>query len=249
MTNDGGQRIATASGAMLADPASLGNVAGTGGSGFAATMSVFEPTFWAERGELSDVTRGRGSAWFIASTPHQWALRHYRRGGVIARISRDRYVWAGETRVRAFLEWRLLAALVRRGLPVPTPVAARYTRHGLWYRCDLITQRIVGAEPLSSILARTVVDERTWREIGATVARFHAARVDHADLNAHNVLLDEKGTVSVIDFDRGRLRAPGPWARRNLSRLQRSLVKVARHLPADRFPSAAWGWLLAGYAS
>ena len=80
-------------------------------------------------------------------------LRHYRRGGFIARLSRDRYVWTGEARVRAFAEWRLLELLTERGLPVPKPIAARYQRSGLLYRCDLITQRIADAQPLSAALA------------------------------------------------------------------------------------------------
>ena len=42
----------------------------------------------------------------------------------------------------------------------------------------------------------------------------------------------QKGVVSVIDFDRGRVRAPGAWTSRNLRRLQRSLVKMSPGLPA-----------------
>src|SRR5277367_3300306 len=109
----------------------------------------------------------------------------YWRGGFIARLSADAYVWAGEDRVRAFAEWRLLAALAERGLPVPKPVAARYQRAGVMYRCDLITERIVGAEPLSAVLARHALGESTWRSIGVVIARLHAAGADHADLNAH----------------------------------------------------------------
>jgi 3-deoxy-D-manno-octulosonic acid kinase len=243
MTKYGGQRIATADGAMLADPASLGNL------GDAALEAAFEPGFWAARGELIEVTGGRGSAWFI-SGDGRWVLRHYRRGGWIARLSRDRYLWAGETRVRAFAEYRVLAELVRGGLPVPNPVAARYRRSGPFYRCDLITQRIAGARPLSSVLSLGPVNEDTWREVGAAVARLHAAGADHADLNAHNILVGIDGAVSVIDFDRGMLRTPGEsgaWAARNLSRLHRSLVKVSRDLPPDRFSAAAWDRLLAGY--
>jgi 3-deoxy-D-manno-octulosonic acid kinase len=244
MTKYGGQRIATADGAMLADPASLGNLAG------AALEAAFEPGYWAARGELIEVTGGRGSAWFISGNG-RWVLRHYRRGGWIARLSRDRYLWAGEARVRAFAEYRVLAELVRGGLPVPNPVAARYRRSGPFYHCDLITQRIAGARPLSSVLSFGPVNGDTWREVGAAVARLHAAGADHADLNAHNILVGIDGVVSVIDFDRGMLRTPGgksgAWAARNLSRLHRSLVKVSRDLPPGRFSTAAWDRLLAGY--
>jgi len=242
MTN-GGRRIATATGAMLSDPACLGNLPQD------AAESLFDPKFWRAREELQDVTGGRGSAWFIASGKRQWVLRHYRRGGFIARFSRDAYVWAGEARVRSFAEWRLLELLAQRGLPVPKPVAARYRRAGLCYRCDLITQRIVDAEPLSSMLGHGAVSESMWHAVGAAVARLHRAGVDHADLNAHNILLDGKGVVSVIDFDRGRLRAPGAWTSRNLLRLQRSLLKISRVMPPGCYSARTWEWFMAGYGA
>jgi 3-deoxy-D-manno-octulosonic acid kinase len=238
MTN-GGRRIATATGAMLSDPACLGNLTG-------AAEPLFDPEYWRARGELGDVTGGRGSAWFVRSGPHQWVLRHYRRGGFIARFSRDLYVWSGEDRVRAFAEWRLLDMLTVRGLPVPKPIAARYQRSGLWYRCDLITQRIVNAKPLSAVLAQGAVSETMWHGVGAAVAQLHRAGVDHADLNAHNILLAPDGAVSVIDFDRGRVRAPGAWTSRNLRRLRRSLAKISRG-PAGGFSEDIWSWFLAGY--
>ncbi|HWJ34028.1 MAG TPA: 3-deoxy-D-manno-octulosonic acid kinase [Steroidobacteraceae bacterium] len=247
MIKDGGQRIATAGGAMLADPNSLGNLSGVATPGV-TLEDLFDPIFWAARGQLVDVTGGRGAAWFIADS-ERWALRHYRRGGFVARLLKDRYAWAGEKRVRAFAEWRLLEELARRGLPVPKPIAARYERTGFLYRCDLITERIPNARPLSAVLSLAPLQESTWRDVGAAVARLHAAGVDHADLNAHNILLDGGGAVSVIDFDRGRLRTPGAWAAGNLSRLRRSLIKISRDFPAGRFSAAVWEWLLAGYAS
>jgi len=237
----GGRRIATATGAMLADPEYLGNPAKS------VSESMFDPEFWRARGELVEVSGGRGSAWFIDSPARQWVLRHCRRGGFIARLSEDQYVWAGEDRVRAFAEWRLLEMLARAGLPVPQPVAARYQRGGLTYRCDLITQRIAEAEPLAALLGRAPIPESGWRAIGSVVARLHGFGVDHADLNAHNILLDVRGAVSVIDFDRGRLREQGPWASGNLQRLHESLVKISAEMPADRFSHQVWEWLMAGY--
>jgi 3-deoxy-D-manno-octulosonic acid kinase len=237
----GGQRIATATGVMLADPHSLGNAQ------HGASETLFDPEFWAARGELAAVSGGRGSAWFVGSTAHPWVLRHYRRGGLVARLSVDRFWWSGEDRVRSFTEWRLLHYLSERGLAVPKPVAAFY-RRGRWaYRCDLITERISGSQPLSAALQSGALAGPVWRAIGAAVARLHSHGVDHADLNAHNILLDTLGVVSVIDFDRGRLRARGAWTSRNLARLKRSLQKIAAALPKDRFTPASWSELLAGY--
>jgi 3-deoxy-D-manno-octulosonic acid kinase len=235
------RRIVTATGAMLSDPTGLGNVEDGNAE------ALFDPELWRARGELTEVSGGRGSAWFVGSSDRQWVLRHFRRGGFIARVSRDSYVWAGEDRVRAFAEWRLLNRLTERGLRVPKPIAARYQRSGLIYRCDLITQRIMDAETLSGWLAKAPLPESSWRAVGASLAQLHRAGVDHADLNAHNVLLDSKGMVSVIDFDRGRERAPGPWSTRNLQRLQRSLAKIALGLPPGRYSAENWAWLLTGY--
>jgi 3-deoxy-D-manno-octulosonic acid kinase len=234
-------KTATATGAMLSDPATLGNLPQD-------ADALFEPEFWRSRHELMEVTGGRGSAWFVGSGARQWALRHYRRGGFIARVSRDHYMWAGENRVRSFAEWRLLDVLTQRGLPVPKPVAARYQRSGVFYRCDLITQRIVDARPLSETLRQGAISESLWRAVGRAVGALHRAGVDHADLNAHNILLG-KNSVSLIDFDRGRLRTPGAWKLRNVKRLHRSLAKVSRGLPADRFSALTWEWFLAGYAA
>jgi 3-deoxy-D-manno-octulosonic acid kinase len=240
MTNGG--RIATAEGAMLADWGLLGN------SRIEATESIFDPKFWAARNELHSAPGGRGSAWFVGSAS-QWVLRHYRRGGFMARLSQDRYWWLAERKVRAFAEWHLHQALRERGLPVPKPVAAAYRRSGFSYQCDLITERILHARSLSAALAEAPLAQSSWRVLGGVIAQFHHGGVDHADLNAHNILYAEKdASFSVIDFDRGRLRGAGElgyaWQLRNLRRLHRSLVKVA---PPAHFTPREWGWLRAGY--
>jgi len=141
----------------------------------------------------------------------------------------------------------LLHHLAGHGLDVPKPVAAFYRCEGLTYRCDLLTERISRAQPLSEALQGGALAAPVWCAVGATIARLHRQGVDHADLNAHNILLDAAGTVSVIDFDRGKLRAPGAWTSRNLARLERSLRKIAATLPPDRFTAASWEELLAGY--
>ena len=186
---------------------------------------------------------GRGAAWIIPAGGNdggEWVLRHYRRGGLPAKLVSDLYLWPGLTLTRPWREWQLLAELHALGLPVPRPVAARVTRSRLAYRGDLITRRI----PATRSLAELIRDGagQPWREIGACIRRFHAAGVWHADLNAHNVLVDREGAVWLIDFDRGERRKPGPWEQANLARLRRSLRKLGHDDPQ------AWQSLLQGYA-
>ena len=242
-----GRRMATASGAILADVALL-DAAALLAPASSSPEPLFEPKFWPGHGGIRSVGGGRGAAWFVDHGTEQWVLRHYRRGGFVARLSGDRYLWTGEARVRAFAEYRLLADLAAQGMPVPEPVGARYERRGPWYRCDLITRRIPGAASLSGMLAAAPLADASWSLVGSTIARLHMAGVDHADLNAHNILLDGRGAVSVVDFDRGRVRRPGAWAARNLRRLHRSLAKISAALPKDRFSEQAWHRVLAGYA-
>lgn len=174
-----------------------------------------------------------------------WVLRHYRRGGFVAKLSQDSYLWAGASRTRSFKEWRLLAELRRRGLPVPAPVAARYVRSGLWYRADLITQLLPATHTLATLITGRELGESAWRSVGRTIAAFHHEGVHHADLNANNIVIGEvDGTVYLLDFDLGRIRPRGAWEKEVLARLKRSLEKIRRQRKNVRFGEREWGWLL-----
>lgn len=205
----------------------------------------FDPDHW--RGAATAAAAGRGGTHFIRNGDRDWVLRHYRRGGAVARIADDEFFWAGEARVRAFAEWRLLDRMRRCGLPVPRPVAARYVHQGLIYRADLITERLPDVQALSTRLPAGQGDEGLWRRVGACIARFHRAGFCHADLNVHNIQVGADGSVFLLDFDRGRhMRRAGRWQEANLQRLHRSLHKISRD-GRTAFPGGAWAALLAGY--
>jgi 3-deoxy-D-manno-octulosonic acid kinase len=204
---------------------------------------IFERGFWEGRIE-GQAGRGRGSVLFVEAGAQHWALRHYCRGGVPGRFLSDQYPWLGEAATRSFREWHMLARLHQAGLPVPRPVAAGWRRNGLLYRADLATLRISGAPLSARVAAGDPVD---WRGIGRALQGFHAAGACHADLNAHNILIDESGRAWLLDFDRGRIRPPGSWQQRNLIRLERSLRKIAAEPDAPPFNQETWAMLLAGY--
>lgn len=204
----------------------------------------FDAARWNPLGRASG---GRGGVAFVDTPVGACALRHYHRGGLAARLSTDAYLWSGAARTRAFREFRLLARLADSGLPVSLPIAARYVRNGLGYRADLLTRRIDAADTLATRLAHDQLDATLAQRVGRTIARFHGFGAWHADLNAHNILIDARGGISLIDFDRGRLRKPRlAWQQANLARLHRSLVKLgAQRLPG--FEARFWHPLLAGY--
>jgi 3-deoxy-D-manno-octulosonic acid kinase len=187
---------------------------------------LFDPAHWRAQGALSEQAGGRGSVVYIDLDDDRWVMRRYLRGGMAAHVARDSYLWLGEERTRSFRELRLLAELRRRKLPVPAPIAARYVRRHLTYHAELITERLPGARSLSEMIAAGRMDDALWAAIGRCLRHFHDAGVQHADLNAQNIMLGERREVWVLDFDRGRLRRPGWWHERVLDRLARSLAKV-----------------------
>ena len=209
--------------------------------------AVFDPAHWQAKGALEGARGGRGTVAFVRSaTGQRWVLRHYRRGGLIARLIDDQYLWTGADRTRSFREWRLLRQLRAWGLPVPQPVAARYRRAGLFYRADLITAELPSRLTLAQAVQAGPLAADAWRAVGACVGALHARGVQHADLNAHNLLLGAGNAVYVLDFDRGRIRGRGAWEQAVLERLQRSLRKVTADSPPDRFGHAQWQALLDG---
>lgn len=207
----------------------------------------FDPDWWRARGPVSSPAGGRGSALLVHTPAGAAVLRHYRRGGLMARVNPDRYLWQGEDRTRPFREFALLGAMVGEGLPAPAPLAARYVRSGPWYRADLLTQAIEGAQTLAQQLA-SAPSQIDWGLIGATIGRFHQRGFFHADLNAHNVLLH--GTFChLIDFDRGERRAPAPaWQQANLARLRRSLDKLSAAELLPGFDRECWPALQRAHA-
>ncbi|MFI8748547.1 3-deoxy-D-manno-octulosonic acid kinase [Vreelandella lionensis] len=192
------------------------------------STALFEAAYWRARHLVVGEAPGRGSSLFLqARDDEQWVLRPYQRGGLIAKLSQQRYIWLGVERTRAFREVRLTAALYEQGLPVPRPVACCVTRFGLTYEAALLTVRIPGARALASLLSAGEADEALLKRVGAMIKRFHQAGLDHVDLNARNILVDEAGKPWLIDLDRCRLRPPGKWQASNLQRLERSVVKFA----------------------
>jgi len=211
---------------------------------------VFEPAELQRRELITRRASGRHSAYLFRCGEHGYVLRHYWRGGIVARLVEDRYLWTGLERTRAWREWQLLRTLTADGLPVPQPAGLRVIRRGLLYRADLITLELPQTRTLVEHLEQEALEPNTWRRIGATIRRLHERGAWHADLNARNILLDADGGIFVIDWDKGALRPPrARWMQANLDRLQRSLAKLAMQEPTLHYDDHCMAELRAGHAA
>lgn len=227
-------RDARGPGTIVFDPARLRQ----------AGPALLDPAHYGGGSAQPVSSGGRGAAWFVRGGFGDAVLRHYRRGGLAAKLSRDRYLWLGESRVRSLQEFRLLGELRAQGLPVPAPLLAGYWRQGLGYRAAILVERIADVRALADWLGPRA-DAAPWEAVGTMLARFHRAGVEHADLNAHNVLVDGAGRPWLIDFDRGRRRAPADaWRQANLDRLARSMAKLSAGAAGWQ---AGFGRLVAAY--
>jgi 3-deoxy-D-manno-octulosonic acid kinase len=194
--------------------------------------------------------QGRGTVVFFEQDDHQLVLKHFHRGGLAARFVKDSYLFSGISRSRMWREFRLLSQLRDLGLPVPRPVAARMVRNSTFsYQGDLIIERIPNARTLAEVLCTEGLSEKMWESIGQVIRRFHKNKVDHADLNACNILLNDNNQIFLIDFDKSKIHSQCEprWRNANLSRLRRSLQKWKKLKPQFCFSAKNWQALERGY--
>ncbi len=210
---------------------------------------IFQPQYWAARDKVLGHASGRGVTLFVDSGDEHWVLRPYRRGGLFGRLVHRWYAFTGRARTRCFREFRVLADLHAAGKAVPRPVAAWYRRSGPFYEAALITVRIPDTRTLAQCLKEDNLAPEAWLAVGRSLREFHQAGLCHADLNAHNILLNAKGKIHLVDMDRAVIKSgTGRWQKSNLARLRRSLNKVSVEEGAEFRGDADWAALMAGYA-
>ena len=184
--------------------------------------SLFEP----EKDATALATgSGRGQAHRLQLEGQEVVLRHYRRGGMMARFSPDRYWRSRAPDSRAMGEYALLRRMRAWGLPVPAPVAARQLLSGWWYTADILVAMIPGTQNVAQRLSQAPLGDDEWRALGRAIRQLHDRQVFHSDLNCHNLLLDESRQAWIVDFDKCEVRTGETWKEQNLARLLRSLRK------------------------
>lgn len=210
--------------------------------------SLFDPAYWQSRNAIVGESHGRNKVWFVRHGERELVLRHYYRGGLVGRLIRDSYLRTRLDSCRSMAEFSLLQSLCNQSFPVPRPCAAHVVWHGLFYRADILLERIAGSQDVATLLIeQRALSDQEWFVIGQTIRRLHDHGVYHSDLNCHNLLLGSDGRAWVIDFDRCMVRSDEGWQTDNLSRLLRSLQKEQRLHPGFRWEPSSWQVLLRGY--
>jgi 3-deoxy-D-manno-octulosonic acid kinase len=200
----------------------------------------------------------------------RWVVRHYHRGGAVARALGDRYLRVGTP--RPFEELRLLEAVRGRGVPAPEPVGAAVYPAGAFYRGDLVTRWIPDSVDLATLLFDTyslrepIEASAGMRAAGRLVRLLHDRGIEHRDLNLKNILLGAHhgppvprpgatGSQSdprpmILDLDRARLHdgaVPDRAQRAMIERFWRSAGKWERR-QGRPLPAGLRSAFEAGYA-
>lgn len=180
---------------------------------------------WEERVER--LYEGRGSTGVLAAGGERFVVRGYRHGGLLRRLTGERYASPN----RAFREAALYDELQRRGVPTLEAVAVvARRRFPFGFGLALLTREVAGARDLLAYLSAfpPLPEAReALRRAGETVRLLHEASFRHADLHPKNLLVTAD-SVLVIDLDRGAF-APAftqTLRRRNLARMLRYFRRV-----------------------
>ncbi len=158
-------------------------------------------------------------------------VRRYCHGGVLRHVTGEIFsTWPP----RPFRELAVTEAARRGGVPTVEILAAGVDRlWGPFYRDRLATRELEGARDLWAAVRENFSERRALLEAAARAIRtMHERGVDHGDLNLKNILIRREGVALkgyIIDFDKAGFfpgGLPAAKARRNLSRLRRSIRKL-----------------------
>jgi 3-deoxy-D-manno-octulosonic acid kinase len=181
---------------------------------------------YAARHPGARLLHGRGAAYAVPlpGQEQRVVIRHNRHGGMLRRITGDRFLAPTRAPYELDVSLRLAA------LGVPTPVVVGYALYppgGLLQRSDVCSSEVPGGRDLADVLTgsgekdRIVALDATARLVG----QLSRAGARHHDLNAKNVLV-AGDRAYVLDVDRVVLGvAVAAALDANLDRLARSLRK------------------------
>jgi 3-deoxy-D-manno-octulosonic acid kinase len=152
-------------------------------------------------------------------------IKHYRRGGLLRYVIKQRYLKLGKT--RAQIEFEQLQVVRSLGINAPEPVA--YVHRGcIFYQAWLISRAI--KHPLSLALLSLKDEKKTRQAMESVIGQISLLiqnDILHVDLHPGNIVVDGAGQTFLVDFDKGQIH-PGSREKlknRYVTRWQRAVTK------------------------
>jgi 3-deoxy-D-manno-octulosonic acid kinase len=152
-------------------------------------QKCFDPSWLMAENLITHTASGRGLVYFFFILGENCVLRHYYRGGLVAKLSNDAFLFKQTQQSRPYKELNLLATLHAAGLNVPKPIAARIKHTSFTYTADVITGTIPRAQELHEYILQQALQQAVWERIGVTLRKMHDLQACHYDINVKNVLL------------------------------------------------------------
>lgn len=236
-------------GFVLADGGGRALYASAENASEAVALGLDRPETWESALASGSARSGRGATAVIGrAAPPDWRIKRMRRGGMTARLWRDRY--PRPRRLVAMIDASREA--VARGVPAPRPVALLLEQApAALVRGWAAFEEVARGEDLAARARRGALTRDDLRAALVAVRLLHERGIDHADLNLGNLLVrngpDGAGVEAfVLDLDRARLGPTAPLspARRRaaLRRLARSCAKITGS-PAPLGPGTESAWI------
>ncbi|MFT6269938.1 MAG: 3-deoxy-D-manno-octulosonic acid kinase [Alphaproteobacteria bacterium] len=220
------------------------------GEGLGLCGEHFNADFLQQKELVTRTAQGRGTVYFFSLGNKELVLRHYKRGGLVAKLSNDKFIFNTISNTRCYEELSVLQHLHSKNVNVPSPIAGKVTRKGIFYTADIITEVIPNTIELHEVLQSEPVSLSTWHEIGTQLKKMHNAQVFHGDINVKNVLLNRPTgpqAIHLLDFDKCEIRQGDDWKEANLARFKRSLLKQAGKFKHYYYHQNDWDQMLIAY--
>ena len=202
----------------------------------------------AARHPEAEAIQGRSTV-FVVPGPgaERWLVRRLTHGGLLAPLTRDRFLRLG--RARPFNELLLSYQFRELGISTPRVAAAAIYPSGPVYRGEVAREFIADADDLAACLfADDGSEEDRRREALASAGRLirslFEAGVVHRDLNLRNVLVKrsaEGADAHILDIEKCSVESPLSESRRRrmIERFRRSARRFEERT-GRRIGDAEW---------
>jgi 3-deoxy-D-manno-octulosonic acid kinase len=220
------------------------------GQGLGLCGKHFNAQFLKQEKLVTRTAQGRGTVYFFSLGKKALVLRHYKRGGLVAKVSNDRFIFSNIANTRCYKELEVLQHLHNEKVNVPLPIAGKVTRKGMFYSADIITEVIPNTIELHEVLQSEALSPGTWKAIGIQIKKMHNSQVCHADINVKNILVDRQAsspTIYLLDFDKCKIQKGNEWKKANLARFHRSLLKQTGKFTHYHYHQNDWDELHMAY--